>query len=62
MGEEAAEDVEVGGDQRQPGGQRLQRGEAEALLDAREREDVGGAEEALDLVGLERAEPPARGA
>ena len=42
---------------RQAGGQRLQRGQAEPLLDRREREDIRGAEQALQLVGLQRAQP-----
>ena len=52
VGKEAAQDVEVGRHHRQLGRERLERHEAEALLDRRERERVGGAEQALDLLGL----------
>ena len=56
VGEEAAEHVEIRRDDRQPGRQRLERGESEALLHRRERERVGGPEQPLHRLGLERAE------
>ena len=46
------EDVEVRHDRGQPGGQRLEDGEAEALLRRGQGEDVGGAVEALELASL----------
>ena len=54
--QEVLEHVEVGGHDRQLGGQRLERGEPEALLDRREGERVGGAEQPLHLAGRLRAE------
>src|SRR5215207_226876 len=56
--QEAAEHVEFGRDDRQVRGERLERGQPEALLHRREREHVGRAVQALDRVGAERAEHP----
>ena len=62
VGEEAAEHVEVGGDDRQLGGERLERGQPEALLDRGEGEHVGGPVQALDRppapAGRARARAP----
>ena len=51
-----AEDVEVRDDRGQPGGQRLEHREAEALLRRGQGEEVGGAVEALELGVGHRAE------
>ena len=56
VAEEPAEDVEVGHDRGQPGGERLEDGEPEALLRRGQGEDVGGAVEPLELGVLDRAE------